>query len=91
MGKLEEWHLTAIEKLRDLIFCSVYNAPTLFQNLQEIFDVQGTWHSPNMLPTTAGFSYYKLTTPHREEGIPYPPPGDVLSSFVGLIPRNLQR
>jgi len=44
--------LTANKKVwKNLVFCSIYNASTLFKNLQKVFNLQGVWHSPNMLPT----------------------------------------
>jgi len=39
-------------KLKNVVFCSSYNIPTLFRNTKMYTqEVQGTWHSPNTLPT----------------------------------------
>jgi len=34
-----------MENTKNSVFCSGYNVPSLFQNLQE------AWHPPSMLPT----------------------------------------
>ena len=39
----------------------------------------------------SGFPYYNPTTPLYIEGSPYPPPGETLSSSVGLRPGNLHQ
>jgi len=52
---------------KNLVFCSSYNAPALFRNLQEIFRVQEVVLSKQV--THYGqvrFLYYNLKIPHRE-------------------------
>ena len=56
MGQPWKRFLTATRKILqgqiNLVFCSGHNVPTLFQNLQkEVLNLQGAWHSPNMLFT----------------------------------------
>jgi len=47
--------------------CSSWNAPTLFRNLkelQEVFKVQGAWHSPNTGSTSIYGQVFYITLIH---------------------------
>jgi len=35
---------------KQIVFRSIYNAPTLFWNIQEVLNMQRVWYSPNMVP-----------------------------------------
>jgi len=46
----------------NLIFCSCYDAHTLSRNLQEIFSVQGAWHSPSTFLTMVHGQAFRIIT-----------------------------
>lgn len=47
-------------KMKNIVFCSGYQAPTLFRN------VQGGWHPTNMLTTMGHGQAFPNTTPKLE-------------------------
>ena len=57
---------------KTVVFCSGYNASTLFSSLLRTESMQLSKQVTNY-ESWSGFLYYNITTPHRE-GTPYPPP-----------------
>ena len=49
--------------LKNLLFCSGYNASTLvFNSTKEVFRMQGAWNSPNTLPTIDHNQAFRIIT-----------------------------
>jgi hypothetical protein len=61
-----QWLLTVTEKVRmkDWIFCSSYNAPSVSKSTNEVFGVQEAWHSSNTYPTVANGQAFRIITRH---------------------------
>jgi len=49
---MESWFTT-----KNQVFCNDYNVSTLFRNLLLLFNVQGSYHSPNTLPIMIHYSF----------------------------------
>jgi len=64
MGQLGQRLLTATEKVgtNNLVFCSSYNVPTIFRNLQEVLSVEGAWYSPNTIPNMIQCQAFRFIT-----------------------------
>ena len=61
-----QWLLTVTEKvgMKDWIFCSSYNAPSVSKSTNEISSVQEAWHSSNTYPTVANGQAFRIITRH---------------------------
>ena len=89
------WRVLKDQKLRlqcACCFCFVF-----FFNIQnEVFNVQGAWHSLNTLPTKVHGQVQPPPPPSHgptppSKGLPYAPPVAELSSSVAFITGNLHQ
>ena len=100
MGQPRQRFLTATDKCRkslvgttELIFCSDYKAPTLFQNLQKMSLTcreRCTLQTCYQLWYTIRVSVLQPNNPPSRR-MSYPPSEDILSSNVGLRLGNLHQ